>query len=170
MTFGFSQTDRKTLDNLPGKISQKVREDIKQAEDAAIDSINKHAEATMEKYGNLLDQKLEAAKKEMGVNKGIFLSWYNFWTMLILTVFSTSYTVYTTFGLHLYPVYPKNITPKTRQKWTLNKPKLLKINNLGFYKVGVTGLEPATTWSQTRCATGLRYTPQKVILQMRMQR
>ena len=98
MTFGFSQTDRKTLDNIPGKISQKVREDIKQAEDAAIDSINKHAEVTMEKYGNLLDQKLEAAKKEMGVNKGIFLSWYNFWTMLILTVFSTSYTVYTAFG------------------------------------------------------------------------
>ncbi len=59
-------------------------------------------EHTMEKYGNLLDQKLEAAKKEMGVNKGIFLSWYNFWTMLILTVFSTSYTVYTAFGLCLW--------------------------------------------------------------------
>ncbi len=27
-----------------------------------------------------------------------------------------------------------------------------------FY-VGVTGFEPATTWSQTRCATGLRYAP-----------
>ena len=25
--------------------------------------------------------------------------------------------------------------------------------------VGVTGIEPATTWSQTRCATGLRYAP-----------
>ncbi len=25
--------------------------------------------------------------------------------------------------------------------------------------VGVTGFEPATTWSQTRCATGLRYAP-----------
>ena len=25
--------------------------------------------------------------------------------------------------------------------------------------VGVTGFEPATAWSQTRCATGLRYTP-----------
>ena len=49
--------------------------------------------------------------------------------------------------------------PKTRQKWALKKPKLLKINNLGLYKVGVTGFEPATPWSQTRCATGLRYTP-----------
>ena len=28
-----------------------------------------------------------------------------------------------------------------------------------LYSVGVTGFEPATTWSQTRCATGLRYAP-----------
>ena len=28
-----------------------------------------------------------------------------------------------------------------------------------YYYVGVTGFEPATTWSQTRCATGLRYAP-----------
>ncbi len=28
-----------------------------------------------------------------------------------------------------------------------------------FINVGVTGFEPATTWSQTRCATGLRYAP-----------
>ena len=32
---------------------------------------------------------------------------------------------------------------------------------MGYYVnfVGVTGFEPATTWSQTRCATGLRYAP-----------
>ena len=29
----------------------------------------------------------------------------------------------------------------------------------GSLRVGVTGFEPATTWSQTRCATGLRYAP-----------
>lgn len=28
-------------------------------------------------------------------------------------------------------------------------------------KVGETGFEPATLWSQTRCATGLRYSPFK---------
>ena len=28
-----------------------------------------------------------------------------------------------------------------------------------YHTVGVTGFEPATTWSQTRCATGLRYAP-----------
>lgn len=30
-------------------------------------------------------------------------------------------------------------------------------------EVGVTGFEPATLWSQTRCATKLRYTPKKFI-------
>ena len=29
----------------------------------------------------------------------------------------------------------------------------------GFVFVGKTGFEPATPWSQTRCATGLRYFP-----------
>ena len=33
----------------------------------------------------------------------------------------------------------------------------LIIENL--HSVGATGFEPATTWSQTRRATGLRYTP-----------
>lgn len=33
----------------------------------------------------------------------------------------------------------------------------LIIENL--HSVGATGFEPATTWSQTRSATGLRYTP-----------
>ena len=30
--------------------------------------------------------------------------------------------------------------------------------------VGATGFEPATTWSQTRCATGLRYAPITALL------
>jgi hypothetical protein len=31
----------------------------------------------------------------------------------------------------------------------------------GKKMVGVTGFEPATAWSQTKCATGLRYTPNR---------
>ena len=31
--------------------------------------------------------------------------------------------------------------------------------------VGVAGFEPATLWSQTRCATRLRYTPFGVLIQ-----
>lgn len=42
--------------------------------------------------------------------------------------------------------------------------KTLIIENL--HSVGATGFEPATTWSQTRRATGLRYTPFDVNLHM----
>ena len=31
--------------------------------------------------------------------------------------------------------------------------------------VGVAGFEPATLWSQTRCATRLRYTPGGLLIQ-----
>ena len=31
-----------------------------------------------------------------------------------------------------------------------------------IHLVGVPGFEPGTPWSQTRCATGLRYTPKKL--------
>ena len=33
------------------------------------------------------------------------------------------------------------------------------MSGLLFLFVGETGFEPATPWSQTRCATGLRYSP-----------
>ena len=39
------------------------------------------------------------------------------------------------------------------------KPKSLFNQQFGLEKVGATGFEPATAWSQTRSATGLRYTP-----------
>ena len=35
----------------------------------------------------------------------------------------------------------------------------IKIGRKKIKNVGATGFEPATTWSQTRSATGLRYTP-----------
>ena len=40
----------------------------------------------------------------------------------------------------------------------LYNKKSATLNDCGL-SVGATGFEPATTWSQTRCATGLRYTP-----------
>jgi hypothetical protein len=46
--------------------------------------------------------------------------------------------------------------------------KLLKFRTCYFAFVGMTGFEPATTWSQTRSATGLRYIPRD--FQNRMQR
>ena len=40
-----------------------------------------------------------------------------------------------------------------------NAKKSSALSVLSFSNVGMTGFEPATLWSQTRCATGLRYIP-----------
>ena len=49
------------------------------------------------------------------------------------------------------------------------KPKSLFNQQFGLEIVGATGFEPATAWSQTRSATGLRYTPNAFLLEMRVQ-
>ena len=40
-----------------------------------------------------------------------------------------------------------------------NKKEVFRFIGKPLFCVGATGFEPATTWSQTRRATGLRYTP-----------
>ena len=102
MTLGFSQKDRKTLDELPGNISQKVCDDLKQTGKMVKEDISKHSDETLEKNTQLFNLRLEKTKEEMGVNKGIFLSWPNFWAMIILTVISTSYATYTAFSRCLW--------------------------------------------------------------------
>ncbi len=42
---------------------------------------------------------------------------------------------------------------------TIKKAPRLKRGAFYLKVVGETGFEPATPWSQTRCATGLRYSP-----------
>lgn len=102
MTLGFSQKDRKTLDELPGNISQKVCDDIKQSGKMVKEDISKHSDETLEKNTQLFNLRLEKTKEEIGVNKGIFLSWPNFWTMIIMTVISTGYATYTAFSRCLW--------------------------------------------------------------------
>ena len=53
----------------------------------------------------------------------------------------------------------REMSCKCRANRRKEKVKCLIFKHLTFKVVGVTGFEPATPWSQTRCATGLRYTP-----------
>ena len=41
--------------------------------------------------------RIEKAKKELGADKGIYLSWWNFWAMFVLTLISVAYSTYTAF-------------------------------------------------------------------------
>ena len=47
-------------------------------------------------------------------------------------------------------------TALTRSVWI---KKIRELNKLAYFLVGVTGLEPAASWSRTKRATKLRYTP-----------
>ena len=44
----------------------------------------------------------------------------------------------------------------------------LIFTTLTHFTVGVPGFEPGTPWSQTRCATGLRYTPMTFVFDVRI--
>ena len=59
--------------------------------------------------------------------------------------------------------------PQLQVRWTLISTEFPEIKTgqielipICPVKVGKTGFEPATPWSQTRCATGLRYFPKIV--------
>ena len=73
MALGFSQEDRKTLDELPGNISQKVCDDLMQTEKKVKEGISKHSDETLDKNTKLFNLRLEKTKEEMSVNKGIYL-------------------------------------------------------------------------------------------------
>ena len=72
------------------------------------------------------------------------------------------------FGLQIFNEYH---TESTLQPWAIKKyddcnpalfevdPKAKRASISRCPNVGKTGFEPATPWSQTRCATGLRYSP-----------
>ena len=49
----------------------------------------------------------------------------------------------------------------------MKKDPQLSLRVFSIYLVGVQGFEPWTPWSQTRCATGLRYTPKTAIITAR---
>ena len=62
------------------------------------EDITKHADLTIKSVGEACDKKVKSTKKELGTNKGIFLTWWNFWAMILLTVTSTGYAVYAAFN------------------------------------------------------------------------
>ena len=57
----------------------------------------------------------------------------------------------------LIVLYERNVSLKVFSEDGINKQGGIKATL--SHLVGKTGFEPATPWSQTRCATGLRYFP-----------
>ena len=97
MKVGLSPNDKDVLTKLPGVISQQVNQNVSEAAENVKVAISKHTESTLKSVDEACDMRIKKAKKELGADKGIFLSWWNFWAMFVLTLISVAYSTFTAF-------------------------------------------------------------------------
>lgn len=102
MKVGLSPNDKAILTKLPGIISQQVNQNVGEAADNVKVAITKHTESTLKSVDEACDMRIKKAKKELGADKGIFLSWWNFWSLLLTTILSVSYATYAAFNKCLW--------------------------------------------------------------------
>ena len=74
MKVGLSPTDKAVLTKLPELIYQQVNQNVSEAADNVKVAITKHAESTLKSVDEACDMRIKKAKKELGADKGIFLS------------------------------------------------------------------------------------------------
>ena len=94
MKVGLSPNDKAILTKLPGIISQQVNQNVGEAADNVKVAITKHTESTLKSVDEACDMRIKKAKKELGADKGIFLSWPNFWAMITLTIYSATIAIF----------------------------------------------------------------------------
>ena len=97
MKVGLSPTDKAVLTKLPELIYQQVNQNVGEAADHVKVAITKHTESTLKSVDEACDMRIKKAKRELGADKGIFLSWWNFWAMFVLTLISVAYSTFTAF-------------------------------------------------------------------------
>ena len=94
MKVGLSPTDKAVLTKLPELIYQQVNQNVGEAADHVKVAITKHEESTLKSVDQACDIRIKKAKKELGADKGIFLSWPNFWAMITLTIYSATIAIF----------------------------------------------------------------------------
>ena len=94
MKVGLSPTDKAVLTKLPELIYQQVNQNVGEAADYVKVAITKHTESTLKSVDEACDMRIKKAKKELGADKGIFLSWPNFWAMITLTIYSATIAIF----------------------------------------------------------------------------
>ena len=102
MKVGLSPNDKAVLTKLPGEISQQVNQNVGEAAENVKVAISKHTESTLKSVDEACDMRIKKAKRELGADKGIFLSWWNFWSLLLTTILSVSYATYAAFNKCLW--------------------------------------------------------------------
>lgn len=94
MKVSLSPTDKAVLTKLPELIYQQVNQNVGEAADHVKVAITKHTESTLKSVDEACDMRIKKAKKELGADKGIFLSWPNFWAMITLTIYSATIAIF----------------------------------------------------------------------------
>lgn len=94
MKVGLFPTDKAVLTKLPELIYQQVNQNVGEAADHVKVAITKHTESTLKSVDEACDVRIKKAKKELGADKGIFLSWPNFWAMITLTIYSATIAIF----------------------------------------------------------------------------
>ena len=98
MQVSLSSVDVAILRELPKSLSTAVIRQINNAANKIKEDITSHADTTMKGLDNACEAKIAATKKEKGTDKGIYLSWWNFWAMATLTLYSCAYAMYAAFN------------------------------------------------------------------------
>ena len=94
--------DVAALREFPKALSNQVNARIEESAAKIKEDITKHADLTIKSVSEACDKKIESTKKELGTNKGIFLTWWNFWLMIAMTIYSVAYAVYAAFNRCLW--------------------------------------------------------------------
>lgn len=97
-----SSADVAALREFPKALSNQVNARIEESAAKIKEDITKHADLTIKSVGEVCDKKIESTKKKLGTNKGIFLTWWNFWLMIAMTIYSVAYAVYAAFNRCLW--------------------------------------------------------------------
>ena len=97
-----SEEDKNMLSDLPITINKHVAITVGQAGEKVKEDIDKYTDSTLKTVSEACDRKTEKVMEVVNSGKGIFLTWWNFWAMILLTVISTSYAVYAAFNSCLW--------------------------------------------------------------------
>ena len=97
-----SEEDSAFLRELPNGISKAMNDSLTGIAEQINKAINQNATSTIQAVNSACDERIKTAKKELGAKKGIFLTWWNFWLMIAMTIYSVAYAVYAAFNRCLW--------------------------------------------------------------------
>ena len=97
-----SDEDKELMDKMPEDMAKEFSRYKTGIAEYVNNIINRHKESTIKIIDAACEAKIEKTRKDMGVGRGIYLSWPNFWTMFLTTIFSVGYTIYTVFNQCLW--------------------------------------------------------------------